>query len=100
MANKFGSSGGVIDQPTVFVSKRIIPTSDGNGDFDSVFLQGSDLFVEFVVQVCPRIVGFDDQVVAVQNGKAVNDVGANGRVNVLGFVFSDSGSIPRPIGKV
>ena len=100
MANKFGSSGGVIDQPTIFVSKGIVPTSDGNGDFDSVFLQRSDLFVEFVVQVCPRIVGFDDQVGAVQNGKAVNDVGANGRVNVLGFVFSDSGSIPRPIGKV
>ena len=100
MANEFGSGGGVVDQPTIFVSKGIVPTSDGNGDFDSVFLQRSDLFVEFVVQVGPRIVGFDDQIVAVQNGKAVNDVGANGRVNVLGFVFSDSGSVPRPIGKV
>ena len=100
MANEFGSGGGVIDQPTIFVTKRIVPTSDGNGDFDSVFLQRSDLFVEFVVQVGPRIVGFDDQVGAVQNGEAVNDVGANGWVNVLGFVFSDSGSIPCPIGKV
>ena len=50
--------------------------------------------VKLVVDVCPRVVGLDDQIVGVQDGEAVVDVSAELGVDVAGDVFADSGTVP------
>ena len=42
----------------------------------------------------------DDQVRVIEDSKAIDNVGANSGVNVRGFVFSSSWSIPSPIGEI
>lgn len=44
--------------------------------------------------------GFDHEVVAVENREAVDDVGAKGGVDVVRRVLSFSGSVPGPVGEV
>lgn len=53
-----------------------------------------------VVKVSPSVVGFDDEVAVVQNSEAVDDVGTDRWVDVLGLVFAFTGSVPGPVGEV
>lgn len=43
---------------------------------------------------------FDQEVVAVEDREAVDDVSAEGSVDVVGGVFAFSRSVPGPVGEV
>ncbi len=42
----------------------------------------------------------DDQIGVVQDGKAIHNVGAHGRVNVLRLVLANTWTVPGPVGEV
>ena len=100
MFDKFSPCSRVIHQSAEFSSQRIIPTSDSNSNFNSITFQRSDFFVKLIVQISPGIMRFDHKIVTVQNCEAVNNVSANGWINVLRTVFSNARPIPSPIGEI
>jgi hypothetical protein len=100
MFDKFSPCSRIIHQSAEFSSQRIIPASDSNSNFNSITFQGSDFFVKLIVQIGPGIMRFDNKIVTVQNCEAINNVSANGWINVLRTVFSNARPIPSPIGEI
>ena len=94
------SGVGVVDEATVLVSERIIPPAKGDRDFDAFLLVGGNAFEETVVNVGPTVVYFQHQIVGVQDGKTVNDVGAHGGIDVIRWVFALSWTVPCPVREV
>jgi|FrelakmetLWP11LW_1041352.scaffolds.fasta_scaffold730933_1 hypothetical protein len=44
--------------------------------------------------------GLDHKLVRVEDREAIVDVGAQGRVDVVGLVLADAGPVPGPVGVI
>ena len=55
---------------------------------------------ELVVSVCPWIVNLDNQRAGVEDDESVVDVGTQGRVDVLRYIFALAGSVPGPVREI
>ena len=53
-----------------------------------------------VVDIGPAVVRLHDQLRVVEDSESVDDVRADGRVDVVGLVLAALRSVPRPVGEV
>ena len=53
-----------------------------------------------IVEVSPAVVGLHDQLRIVEDSKAVDDVSADGGVDVIGLVLATFRAVPGPVGEV
>ena len=51
-------------------------------------------FIEFVVQIRPCVMGLDNQLKGIKDGKSVVDVSAQSWVNVVRLVLAEAGTVP------
>lgn len=66
----------------ILASLRVSPSSHGHRDLDPSTLEGSDLLIKLVVNVRPRVRHFDGGRGRVEEDEGVDNVGAEGRVDV------------------
>ena len=67
--------------------------------FDNIPFQSSHFLVKLIIQISPTVMGFNEAIMT-QNSKTVNNMGANGWVNILRLVFSNSWPVPSPVGVI
>ena len=67
--------------------------------FDYIPFQSSNFLVKFIIQISPTVMGFNEAIMT-QNSKTINNMGANGWVNILRLVFSNSWPVPSPVGVI
>ena len=67
--------------------------------FDYVPFQSSNFLVKLIIQISPTVVGFNEAI-RTQNSKTINNMGANGWINVLRLVFSNAWPVPSPVGVI
>ena len=67
--------------------------------FDYVPFQSSNFLVKLIIQISPTVMGFNEAIMT-QNSKTINNMGANGWVNILRLVFSNAWPVPSPVGVI
>ena len=67
--------------------------------FDDVPFQSSNFLVKLIIQISPTVVG-SNEAIRTQNSKTINNMGANGWVNILRLVFSYAWPVPSPVGVI
>ena len=83
----------LVNQSGVLVSFGVFPASNSDADFDPVLPQVSHFFVKPVIDVCPLVGGFDDQLGLVESSEAVDHMGAEGGVNELRYEFASAWTV-------
>ncbi len=58
------------------------------------------LIAHTIVKISPTVVWLDDKFGGVEDGEPVDDVRANGGVDVVRLVLAHAGTVPGPIGEI